>query len=225
MIAAGWSDEDKPPAYRYAFLAAAVAHGAVVIWIAFGIESTISRTVVEGSPQLDFVSPWGMLLTITSFLIVAFAVHGTIQPRRDNRRISDFALGAALPSAILLLMLVLSGARMDSAQNLIIMGLLFCGLAIFLNRGAPLVLAGIVLIAFMAIFLEDARNGRIITQERSFFGVLRTREIADSDDPTVPPLRILMHGTTIHGAQLVGEQFSRLPLTYYHPRTALAKPL
>jgi hypothetical protein len=165
------------------------------------------------------------VLTLTSFMIVAFAVHGTIQPRRDTKRIGDFAHGAAMPSAILLLMLILLGAKMDSAQTLIVIGLLFCGLAIFLNRGARYVLASIVLIAFAMIFLDDARNGRILTQERSFFGVLRTREIADNDDPRVPPIRILMHGTTIHGAQLVGDQLSRLPLTYYNPRTALGESI
>jgi hypothetical protein len=66
---------------------------------------------------------------------------------------------------------------------------------------------------------------RVITQERSFFGVLRTRVIEDRADPTVPPLRILMHGTTIHGAQLAAPQFARQPLTYYHPRTALGEAI
>jgi hypothetical protein len=225
MIAAGWSDDEKPALYRYAFLGTGVAHAAVVIWIAFNVETAISRTVVEGSPQLDFVSPWGILLTISSFMIIVFAVHGTIQPRRDGKRIGDFALGAAMPSAILLLMLILLGAKMDSPQALIIVGLLFCGLAIFLNRGAPYVLASIVLIAFVMIFLDDVRNGRIITQERSFFGVLRTREITDSEDPRVPPVRILMHGTTIHGAQIAAPGLTRQPLTYYNPRTALGEAI
>lgn len=225
MIAAGWGDESKPAGYRYGFLGVAVVHAALTIWLAFKHESLFTRSVVEGDPVLELVQPWGILLTLTSFLVLAFAVHGTIQPRRDNRRVADFALGAALPTAVLLLMLVMSGARMDSAQALIIMGLLFCGLAIFFNRGRPIILALIVLISFVMIFLEDARHGRIITQERSFFGVLRTREIQDSQDPTAPPLRILMHGTTIHGAQLAAPGFSRQPLTYYNPRTALGEAI
>jgi predicted O-methyltransferase YrrM len=224
MVAAGWSDESKPAPYRYAFLFIAMAHAAIVIWLAFNNQTLITRTVVEGSPELNIVSPWGWLLGISSFMVLAFAVHGTIQPRRDDKRIADFALGAALPTAILLLMLLMNGALMDSVQSLTIIGLLFCGLAIFFNRGRPILLAAIVLIAFAAIFLEDARNGRIITQERSFFGVLRTREIVD-DDAQAPPLRILMHGTTIHGAQLVGEGYSRQPLTYYNPRTALGEAI
>lgn len=225
MIAAGWSDEDKPPIYRYGLFSIAVVLGGLVIWVALNASTLITRSVVDRSPILEIASPWGILLGFATFLVLAFAVHGTIQSRPDNKRIGDFALGVAMPSAILLLMLLLSGAKMDSAQSLIIMGLVFCGLAIFFNRGNPIMLATIVLIAFVMIFLEDARNGRIITQERSFFGVLRTREIADVGDPTVPPIRILMHGTTIHGAQLIGAQFARQPLTYYHPRTALGEAI
>ena len=86
-------------------------------------------------------------------------------------------------------------------------------------------MAAIVLIAFFMIFLEDARGGRIITQERSFFGVLRTRVIEDATNPRVPPLRILMHGTTIHGAQLAYPGLTRQPLTYYNPRTALGEAI
>src|SRR5690606_38746645 len=129
-----------------------------------------------GAPELNIVSPWGALLGVTSFMVLAFAVHGTIQPRRDDKRIGDFALGAALPTAILLLALILNGALMHSVQSLTVLALLSCGIAIVCNRGRPVLLASIVLIAFLAIFLEAARNGRIITQERSFFGVLRTRE-------------------------------------------------
>src|SRR5690606_10948476 len=113
---------------------------------------------------------------------------------------------------------------MDSVQSLTVLALLSCGIAIFFNRGRPVLLASIVLIAFLAIFLEDARNGRIITQERSFFGVLRTREMIDGDGDA-PTLRILLHGTTIHGAQLVGEGYSRQPLTYHSPRTALGEAI
>ncbi len=71
------------------------------------------------------------------------------------------------------------------------------------------------------------RGGRIITQERSFFGVLRTRAIDYPMQQGAAPveMRILMHGTTIHGAQLVGEGVTRTPLTYYNPRTALGEAI
>lgn len=224
MVAAGWSDDSKPAIYRYAFLIIAAAHALVVIWIAFNISTVISRTVVEGEPILEVVSPWGWLVGITSFLVLAFAVHGTIQPRQDDKRIADFALGAALPSVLILLMMLIAGAKMDNAEQLVIIGLVFCGAAIFFNRNKPIVLAGVVLIAFAMIFIEDARGGRIITQERTFFGVLRTRAY-ESADPQIPPLRVLLHGTTLHGAQIAAPGFTRQPLTYYHPGTSLGEAI
>jgi hypothetical protein len=129
-----------------------------------------------------------------------------------------------MPSVLILLMLLLAGARMDNAETLVVIGLMFCGLAIFFNRGAPIALAGVVLIAFAMIFIEDARGGRIITQERTFFGVLRTREY-ESSDPQIPPLRVLLHGTTLHGAQIAAPGFTRQPLTYYHPGTSLGEAI
>lgn len=224
MIAAGWGDDSRPAPYRYALLGIGAVHSIIVIWIAFNISSTISRTPVEGGEQLAVMAPWSWLLLISSFLVLSLAVHGTIQTRRDNKRLSDFAFGVVIPSSILLIMLVIGGERMARTESLTIMGLLFCGLAIFLNRGHPITLAAIVTIAFGLIFMEDARGGRIIHQERTFFGVLRTRQY-EVNDPQVPPLRVLLHGTTLHGAQMIGPEFSRQPLTYYHPRTALGEAI
>jgi hypothetical protein len=223
MIAAGWTDEAKPPPFRYAFLGAAALHAALVIWVAFNKATIFLPQVSDGRTTFAATQPWDMLMMASSFLVLVFAVHATIQRRRDNRRVADFALGAAMPSLILLIMVALSAARMD-AQALTILGILFCALAIFLNRTNPIVLAITVLIAFTLIFLDDQRGGRIITQERTFFGVLRTRvyEVAETG---VPPLRVLMHGTTLHGAQIDAPGLSRLPLTYYHPRTALGESI
>lgn len=224
MLAAGWGDESRPAPFRYAFLAVAALHAVLVIWTAFNLDTVFLRQIVEGSLQVEARAPWSWLLLASSFLVLVFAVHGTVQRRRDDKRVGDYALGAALPSAVLLIMVVFTGERMD-ASALVVMGILFCALAIFLNRMRPIRLAVAVLIAFVMIFLNDARVGQIITQERSFFGVLRTRAIVDRADPSAPPLRILMHGTTIHGAQLAAPAFARQPLTYYHPRTALGEAI
>jgi hypothetical protein len=224
MIAAGWASDDRPAPMRYAFLALAASHAGLVIWIAFHLPDVFTQSIVEGHDRVAVHQPWAALLVISSMLMLSFAVHGTIQRRRDDRRLGDLALGAAIPSLTLLIALVLLAERLD-AQALVIVSILACGVAIFLNRGRPFALAAIVLVAFVVIFLDDARGGRVITQERSFFGVLRTRVIEDRDDPSVPPLRILMHGTTIHGAQLAAPGLTRQPLTYYHPRTALGEAI
>ncbi len=224
MIAAGWSDENRPAPYRYALLGIGAAHSIIVIWIAFNLSTTMTRATVNGVEQITIAQPWWWLLLISSFLVLALAVHGTIQTRRGGSRLPDFAFGAVIPSAVLLIMLVIAPERMSLTESLVIMGLLFCGLALFINRGRPITLASIVAIAFGLIFMEDARGGRIITQERTFFGVLRTRVYAVAD-PQIPPVRALMHGTTLHGAQMAAPGFSRQPLTYYNPRTALGEAI
>jgi hypothetical protein len=224
MLAAGWSDEQRPAVYRYFFLAAAAAHAILVIYIAFNLADVFVTATVDDETRTAPRQPWGSLLMATSFLLLAFAVHGTILPRKDNRRIADFGLGAALASVVLLLILLVRAGGVD-ANLLTVTGILFCGVAIFFNRGRPFALAAIVLVAFVIIFIDETRGSRIITQERSFFGVLRTREFADRADPTAPPLRILMHGTTIHGAQIADPRFERQALTYYHPRTALGESI
>lgn len=224
VLAAGWSDENRPAAYRYAFLGVAAVHAILVIYIAFNMPQVFVTAETEEATRIVARQPWGALLMGTSFLVLAFAVHGTILPRKDNKRVADWGLGAALASTVLILMLLIRAGGVD-ANLLTITSILFCGVAIFFNRGRPWALAAIVLVAFTIIFIDETRGSRIITQERSFFGVLRTREFADRAQPDTPPLRILMHGTTIHGAQIADPRFERQPLTYYHPRTALGEAI
>ncbi|WP_135210142.1 fused MFS/spermidine synthase [Vitreimonas flagellata] len=225
MVAAGWGDERRPAPFRYAFLGAAAVHAGIVIWIAFHLETIFVRSIIEGAAHLEIQQPWGLVLIASSMLVLMFVVHGTTQNRRDgDSPVADFACGVALPSLLFLIMQVLVGARL-TPQLLVTVGILLCAFGVFFNRGRPFVLAAVVLVSFVVIFLEDARGARIITQERSFFGVLRTRVMDDPSDPSVPPLRILLHGTTIHGAQLAAPGLTRLPLTYYHPRTALGEAI
>lgn len=223
MVAAGWSDESRPPLYRYIFLAVAAVHSLLVIYTAFNLGDIFVTAVSGELEQTVAHAPWGALLMASSFVVLAFAVHGTVLPRKDNRRIADWALGWALASTVGLLVLLIR-AGVD-AKTLTVIGILFCGVAVFFNRGRPIALAAIVLLAFAIIFIDDTRGARIITQERSFFGVLRTREFSSSEDPASPHVRVLMHGTTIHGAQFVGPIVERQPLTYYNPRTALGEAI
>jgi spermidine synthase len=53
----------------------------------------------------------------------------------------------------------------------------------------------------------------MLAQARSFFGVVRVLEAADR--------RVMMHGTTIHGAQLRDPALRSVPPAYYHPRGPL----
>lgn len=221
ILAAGWSGEGKAAPLRYGLLIVAALHAAAVIWVAFTLDHAFIRDA-----DANFVAirpPASILLIATSLALLIFAVHAILQRRAEGERLGDLAMGAAAPSLVLLLALALAGQRLANSEMLTGIILAVCALALFFNAGRPIALASIVLLAFTAIFLDDAGGARIITQERSFFGVLRTRVLENRDDPAVPPLRILMHGTTIHGAQLAAPGLTRQPLTYYHPRTALGE--
>jgi len=100
-----------------------------------------------------------------------------------------------------------------------------CLAAVFLNRARPARLAALVLLTFMVLFLTEDRAGRYITQERGFFGILRTREIYDPGSPGTPIFRIMTHSNVVHGAQLTSPGLTRIPMTYYNPRTALGEAI
>jgi|CXWL01.1.fsa_nt_gi hypothetical protein len=228
VLAAGWNvDEERPPLLRYSFLAVGALYAALMIYVLFNIPTIFHEVTTEGVGTSFIVAqPWGAAIIVLSFLTLVFVVHSTIQPRNGAGRVADFAMGAALPTLMLMLVLA-TGANRAGEDLLTAAGLTVCGIAVLLNGARPRIMAALVLLGFGIFFLDDARGGRIITQERSFFGVLRTRAIDYPVQEGRPPveMRTLMHGTTIHGAQLVGEGVSRTPLTYYNPRTALGEAI
>lgn len=223
LVAAGWTSEDGRPApLRYAFLIVAAIHAALMIYIAFNLDAVFYETVQNNVTEHHVRAPWGLITLTSSFLLMAFIVHGTIQPQKTSALVGNIALGLALPAAVLIVVLSLTPETLD-ARSVVVLGLGFCIMGLLFNAGRPFVLAGIVLVTFVIVFLDDVRGGRVITQERSFFGVLRTRVIGG--DGGLPELRILMHGTTIHGAQLATPGMTRQPLTYYNPDTALGEAI
>jgi hypothetical protein len=226
LVAAGWGngDEQGVSPLRYAFLAVAAAQAALMMFIAFNLGDVLAETTRNNVTRRVLADPWSFITLCVTFFNLCFVAHASVQPARGRTLVPDIALGAALPALVLVMMLALSGDRVD-AQLIVVLAIMFAAIAMLLNGGRPLVLAGIVIAAFFVIFVDDVRGGRIMTQERSFFGVLRTRVLEDRDDPQIPPLRILLHGTTIHGAQIAAPTLSRQPLTYYNPNTALGEAI
>ncbi len=56
----------------------------------------------------------------------------------------------------------------------------------------------------------------VLHQERSFFGVLKIEHEAEEFHEELFVFRRLVHGTTLHGVQLLNEDRHDEPLTYYH---------
>lgn len=93
----------------------------------------------------------------------------------------------------------------------------------FMERRSPLRQAAFLAVMLVATVLPSEPIG-IKYADRSFFGLHRVGETPGGD------VRILLHGTTVHGAQRFknadGSVPARpVPMTYYHPESPMARSL
>lgn len=71
--------------------------------------------------------------------------------------------------------------------------------------------------------LSTDQAGIAITRERSFFGI--SRVLQNMTGSPMEHRRLLYHGTTLHGAQLITQGFRRLPTTYYGPDSGIGQAI
>lgn len=76
------------------------------------------------------------------------------------------------------------------------------------------ILAGLILYPPGHIWGQGAFS-KILHQDRNFFGVIKIIDLYDGE-------RILLHGTTNHGAQSQIPEYKLIPLSYYSPKSPLA---
>lgn len=78
-----------------------------------------------------------------------------------------------------------------------------------------------VVIAALSLGIALIPSGRQeLSVQRSFFGVLK---LTDTGDPVIGPVRLMFHGTTLHGAQALSPARHCQPLTYYAPQTGIGQ--
>jgi hypothetical protein len=109
--------------------------------------------------------------------------------------------------------------------QIVVGGLLLLAIVVELfSWQAPLAFAALIAITFMLARIYEPDAGRYQTV-RSFFGVLKMMQTIDNK------FRVLMHGTTIHGAERMADidafpgDRTPEPLTYYHANSALTRAL
>jgi SAM-dependent methyltransferase len=89
----------------------------------------------------------------------------------------------------------------------------------FMSRGRTL--AFFLLVALVSLGAQAAADRVNTTQSwRSFFGVLRQSE---TRTPSLGQVRMLAHGTTLHGAQALDPRYRCRPLVYYTPSTPIGQ--
>lgn len=209
---------------QFVFLGSALLLAALMTFSLFRPEALIVR---DGA-AFSLAQPLGYAILAIAFVVLVFVVRATIQEAPDEPSASeiatDVALGVALPGLTLAVALLLLQDRFDR-DIITVLGFGFAAAGFFFNRTRPVVMAALVLVALAMVFVRERTGVHVVSQTRSFFGVLRTEELRDSN-PDAPVLRILMHGTTIHGAQMRGPgEVSRQALTYYNADTALGEAI
>jgi spermidine synthase len=97
----------------------------------------------------------------------------------------------------------------------------------FIAIGAALVLRDrglwmAVLLGLVAAGGQIGETGRVLHIERSFFGVSK---IIETNDPVLGPVRKMVHGITLHGAQAISPDHECETMTYYNPSTAIGQTI
>jgi hypothetical protein len=123
-----------------------------------------------------------------------------------------FGVGVVVAVAILLALLlrdVATTLEPSAAKVLLPGGLAICGLLLMPWRPLFMLVLGLLLLAQGG--LDTIGISREGLRQRSYFGIYTVREDRSNQ------MRMLTHGTTLHGQQSTDPTLSRLPLTYYGP--------
>lgn len=172
--------------------------------------AAIGRLVID---QQDGLQPADYAISAGMF---GFAVLVLMAQQRQLVREIAAILGVGLAITLAAIFFL---QQNSAPRELLVMVLGVIAVAIFANRAKPILAAGLVIAAFVAVHF-NAADRDIAFQGRSFFGVTRVVEYKDMPDGV---MRVMMHGTTIHGAQYVTGPRTRDPLTYYHPDTGIGR--
>jgi hypothetical protein len=141
-------------------------------------------------------------------ILIACAVRPRFAGQPSSRRLPwDVALITAA-CAVLVLTRMGDGDRPATAAA-IISSAIVAMVCLRMSRDPIRFTLAIGVVVIAAIVTGRARSG-ILLKERNFFGVREVREDAQKR------IRVLMHGTTSHGAQSTDPGRRREPLSYYH---------
>lgn len=112
-----------------------------------------------------------------------------------------------------------AGFSYDEGRRVALMVLAIAAVCAFMIRDRPrMFFAGLAMIALSGSQLSVRYDWN--ESDRSFFGVIRR---ADEQFQGVGTMRILMHGTTLHGAQAQAAEWRCRPTLYYAPTTPIGE--
>lgn len=139
-------------------------------------------------------------------LMLAVALRPALLPGGPRARLLDVLLPAALAAGAVAIA-TLPG---ETTIGVMLAAALLSATGLALLAMRPLRLALGIGAVYLAAVLAVA-DDEVLAQDRNFFGVLKV--LRDTDQG----LTLLVHGTTLHGAQATAPERRRQPLSYYHP--------
>ncbi|MFZ1083797.1 MAG: fused MFS/spermidine synthase [Terracidiphilus sp.] len=204
------------------FVAAMVCHGEIAnnrpgvsrlaefyLWISFGgVLGGIFNALL--APQIfSSVFEFPLALIFAAFLLPAIDPEPVPQAQAAKHKRNDLLLPLSLGLSMVAITLGL--AHFNIPMNSMITIVFFGGSMIWCLSFAerPMRFATGMVVLVVAGSLFNSLNGKLILQQRSFFGVLRV-----SDDPE-SNVRNFIHGAIVHGTQSLDPAKSREPMLYY----------
>jgi spermidine synthase len=195
--------------------------------------------------ELSRTKPDASKLTLFYFIVASGGALGGIFNSIVAPYIFSDVLEYPLGLALVCLAAPTAGARLSSRTFALAIGAGLCaGLAVRIPNASDafdllgalsyklLLLAGAVLLflirrypaslamgvgAYLAAAILAPSNTSLIYAERNFYGVNRVRDMPQAG------LRIMEHGTTVHGLMALDDAHRTTPLGYYHPTGGLAE--
>jgi SAM-dependent methyltransferase len=137
----------------------------------------------------------------------AFAIRKEGEPRLRTRDMVLALVVFGLTAALVTDVRGLAETPLGALGVMIDSGLVI--LVAWAHRERPLRFALVVGALLLACGMSPGVNGRLLHQERSFFGVLRVTEVQPGN------YHRLFHGSTLHGQQCLDPDRRREPLSYF----------
>ena len=161
--------------------------------------------------------------------ICCMMCHGELARRRPApRHLTLFYLMVSLGGAVGGLFVALAAPRAFRTYLELPIGLFACALLaviVLWDTAAPKFRTALVIVTgLFAGYLvpQEYLIRRVFRLEaRNFYGVLRVR---DERDATFPK-RVLLHGTTNHGSQLLADKLRYEPTSYYGPNSGISRAI
>jgi hypothetical protein len=178
-------------------------------------------------PSMAYLIPsLDLKLAVTVFFVGLFVAcmfcHGELaRMKPDPRYLTRFYLMLSVGGALGAVLVAIVAPLTLPGYFEVNIALVLLALLVLVQLGGWGRLIGMAVVAATGYFaLQGARDYALDTRVmwRDFYGVVRTR---DRQDPV--PYRSMLHGSIVHGGQLLGEEYRNTPSDYFGPTSGYGR--